>query len=328
MTTEIPNLPNDPREAAAYWFARVHSGSFTLVERERFTQWRRASPRNEQEYRALDEIWQVTSLLPEDDLRELLQAPQSAPQPWGARRRWLIGAGSVCTAAVVGGVLYGQMVQAPDYVVRYATAYGERRTQALPDGSKIEMNVATELVVRYYARRRTVEMVNGEATFEVTSTPDRPFIVDAGRVGVRVTGTVFNVRREQERVWVAVQAGSVEVSARHGWPRDRIMLTAGMLTRLQPGSPVSVDQTDVAALTAWRQGKVVFRDQPLEDVVNEMNRYLLQPLRLTDSRLKRLPVAGVFSIQEVDGFLQALQNQLPVVLTKRPDGGADLSLLR
>lgn len=330
MTTENPNLPNDPREAAAYWFARVHSGSFTVAERERFQQWRRATRNNEQEYRALDEIWQAASLLPEDDLRELLEAPESpAELRRMARRRWLIGTGSVCTAAIIGGVLiYEQAVDAPSYVMRYATAHGEQRRQALPDGSKIEMNVSTELVMRYYARRRTVELVNGEATFEVASNPDLPFIVDAGRVGVRVTGTVFNVRRELERVSVVVQAGSVEVRSGHWWRPDRVMLTAGMTTQAQPGLPLSADRTNVAALTAWRQGKVVFRDQPLEDVVREMNRYLSQPIRLTDSRLKRLHMTGVFSIQDADGFLQALQRHLPVVLMRRPDGGADLSLLR
>jgi len=328
MTTEHLNLPNDPREAAAYWFARVHSGNFTRVEREHFMQWRNACPRNEQEYRALDEIWEATRLLPEDDLRELLHAPSSADQRRTTRRRWLIGAGSVCTAAIAGGVLYGQLAQAPDYVARYATAHGEQHRHTLPDGSSIEMNVATELVVRYGARRRTVELVSGEATFVVASNPDLPFIVDTGRVDVRVTGTVFNVRREHERVSVAVQEGSVAVSTGPWWRSDKLMLTAGMLTHSRPGLPLAADRTDVAALTAWRQGKVVFRDQPLADVVREMNRYLSSPIRLTDGRLKRLRMAGVFSIQDADGFLQALQTQLPVVLIERPDGGADLSLLR
>jgi transmembrane sensor len=330
MTTENPNLPNDSREAAAYWFARVHSGNFTVAERERFKRWRRASPSNEQEYRALDEIWQATNLLPEDDLRELLDAPEPPTELRRmARRRWLIGAGSVCTAAVAGSVLiYGQMLEAPTHVTRYATAHGEQRSEALPDGSVIEMNVSTELVVRYYAKRRSVELLHGEASFEVAANPDQPFFVDAGTVDVRVTGTVFNVRREQDQVSVAVQSGSVEVTSGHWWNREKAMLTAGMTTQAQPGLPMSVAQADVVALTAWRQGKVVFKDQPLEDMVREMNRYLVRPIRLTDSRLKRLRMAGVFTIQDADGFLQALQSNLPIAVVWRPDGGADLSLLR
>jgi transmembrane sensor len=220
------------------------------------------------------------------------------------------------------------MLEAPTHVTRYATAHGEQRSEALPDGSVIEMNVSTELVVRYYAKRRSVELLHGEASFEVAANPDQPFFVDAGTVDVRVTGTVFNVRREQDQVSVAVQSGSVEVTSGHWWTREKAMLTAGMTTQAQPGLPLSVAQADVVALTAWRQGKVVFKDQPLEDMVREMNRYLVRPIRLTDSRLKRLRMAGVFTIQDADGFLQALQSNLPIAVVWRPDGGADLSLLR
>ncbi len=331
MTTESPNLPDDPREAAAYWFARVHSGSFTVAERECFRQWRQAHPGNEREYRALSEIWQATDMLPEDELRELLEAPESPVELRRmARRRWLIGAGSACAAVVVGGVLvYGHVLETPSHAMRYVTARGEQRAEVLPDGSVIEMNVSTELVVRYYARRRSVELTDGEAVFEVAANPDRPFIVDAGDVDVKVTGTVFNVRREQRHVSVAVQQGSVEVASGNWWSREKAVLTAGMASRTLPGvSPLSVERADVAALTAWRQGKVVFKDQPLEDVVREMNRYLDRPIRVADSRLKRLRMAGVFSIQDAEGFVRALQGNLPVAVLRRPDGGVDLSSMR
>lgn len=328
MTTKRPNIPNDPRDAAAYWFARVHSGNLSVAERGDFKQWRQADLRHEQEYRALDEIWQATSMLPEDDLRELLEAPESSAElRRQSRRRWLVGTSSVCTAAIVGGVIfYG--AESPTHTVRYATAHGEQRQVSLPDGSIIEMNVSTELIVRYYVRRRVVELVNGEATFNVASNQTWPFFVEVGEVGVRVTGTVFNVRREPDFVSVAVQEGSVEVTSGSWWSREKAMLTAGTATQVRPDTPLAIEQTNVTALTAWRQGKIVFRDQPLEDVVREMNRYLSHPIHLTDSRLKHMRMAGVFSIEDAEGFLNALQGNLPVAVVRRPDGGASLSLMR
>jgi len=330
MNTERPNLPNNPRDAAAYWFARVHSGSFTVAEREWFAQWRQADNRHEREYRALDEIWQATGMLPEDELRELLEAPEPlAERRRRSRRRWLAGAGAACTAAVVGGVLFhGYRTETPDPVQRLATAPGERRKASLHDGSIIDMNVSTELIVSYYATRRTVELLGGEATFSVAANSGRPFFVNAGDVDVRVTGTVFNVRREPDHVSVAVREGSVEVASGHWWNRARAVLTANMAASARPGHPLLAERADVAALTAWRQGKVVFKDQPLEEVLQEMNRYLSHPIHLADSRLKRLRMAGVFSIEDAEGFLLALQGQLPISVMRRPDGGADLSLLR
>lgn len=330
MNTENTNFPNDPRDAAAYWFARVHSGNFSVAERDDFKQWRQADIRHEQEYRALDEIWQATSMLPEDDLRELLEALEpSAELRRQSRRRWLVGAGSVCAAALAGGVVvYGYGTESPTHVLHYATAQGEQRQVALPDGSTIQMNVATGLVVRYYANRRVVELIGGEATFNVAGNHTWPFLVEMGYVDVRVTGTVFNVRRELDYVSVAVQAGSVEVTSGRWWDREKVMLTAGMATQARPDSPLAIEQTDVSMLTAWHHGKVVFREQPLEDVVREMNRYLSQPIRLTDNRLRQLRMAGVFNIQDAEGFLRALQSHLPIVVVRRPDGGANLALSR
>lgn len=330
MNTDSPEFPDDSRDAAAYWFARVHSGNFTVAEQADFQNWRQSDPRHEQEYQALDEIWEVTSLVPEDTLRALLEAPEPTKERLQyIRRRWMVGVGASCVVAVAGSVLgYSHVLDSPEHVLRYATARGERRAEILPDGSVIEMNVATQLVVRYYPHRREVELVEGEASFDVSSNRDRPFSVAAGELNVLVTGTVFSVRREQDLVSVAVQSGSVDVSSGRWWVRDKATLVAGMMANMRQNGPLHVAQVDVAAFTAWRQGKVVFRDQPLEVVVREMNRYLAHPIHITDSRLKRLSMAGVFSIEDAEGFLQALQNQMPVIIMRRPDGGANLSLAR
>ncbi len=331
MPTENTHLTDSIEEAAAYWFARVHSGNFTVAERERFAAWRNENPRHEMEYRALDQIWQATALLPEDELRELLDAPETSRAVHSpARRYWLMGAGAVCTAAVVGGVvLHGHELESATQELHYATAQGEQRHVVLPDGSVVVMNVHSEITVRYYDSRRVVELLRGEAAFEVVSNHGQPFIVEADTVRVRVTGTVFTVRRDQQRVMVAVQSGSVEVKSGRWWRSDTAMLTADMVANVATaGAPITVTQTDVSMLTAWRQGKVVFRDQPLDEVVHEMNRYLQHPIRLTDSRLKTLRMAGVFNIQDADGFLQALQTHLPVVVVQRPDGSVNLALLR
>ena len=54
MTATDPDFPTDPRDAAAHWFARVHSGNFTEAERQAFQQWRQADAGHEREYQALD----------------------------------------------------------------------------------------------------------------------------------------------------------------------------------------------------------------------------------------------------------------------------------
>lgn len=195
----------------------------------------------------------------------------------------------------------------------------------LSDGTSLEINTATRARVRLYADRREVELQTGEIMFAVTPDPQRPFLVDAGRTQVRVTGTRFDVRRDGEHTAVAVESGSVAITAGSWWQRRQVHLTAGQGVRQEPGTGFSgVETLDLRAATAWRQGKIVFADTPLSRVVSEMNRYLTQPIVLADSRLARLRVAGVFSVDDPDAFLDALPTLAPVEVLRGADGAVML----
>ena len=403
MTSESSILPDNPHDAAAYWFARVHSGDFSVAEGERFLEWRRADSQNEFEYRALESIWQSSLLIPDEELREMLEEadlasavssaevlgssfgagagsaaipiahtssdstqafdsesgshsawmPNSAETlnsgsgsptgaygsnelskasfavpPNAARRRFLWQGATLGAVAILGaGGVYIAQQDTVSHALSYTTAFGEQKTVTLPDGSEVHMNVSTELVLHYQAHRRQLTLLKGEAMFAVQSDKNRPFIVDAGQVQVEVTGTVFNVRRHaQGNVEVAVTEGSVQVSSGPWWNRQQASLTPGMLAQGSEEQAWSVQRTDVAARTAWRQGKVVFRDQTLDEVVQEMNRYLPEPIELMDEKLKRLRMAGVFNIEDAQGFLLALQEQLPVTVVTRSDGWVGVAI--
>lgn len=353
MTSESPLLPDNPHDAAAYWFARVRSGDFSVAEEKRFLEWRQADSQNEFEYQALESIWQSSLLIPDEELREMLddadlasaagsaevssaQASTASPRasfaipPNAARRRFLWQGATLGAVAVLGaGGVYIAQQDTVSHALRYTTAFGEQKTVTLPDGSEVHMNVSTELVLHYQAHRRQLILLKGEATFSVQTDKNRPFIVDAGQVQVEVTGTVFNVRRyAQGNVEVAVTEGSVQVSSGPWWNRQQASLTPGMLAQGSEEQAWSVQRTDVAARTAWRQGKVVFRDQTLDEVVQEMNRYLPEPIELMDEKLKRLRMAGVFNIEDAQGFLIALQEQLPVTVVTRSDGRVGMALGR
>ncbi|WHQ44591.1 FecR family protein [Alcaligenes faecalis] len=407
MTSESSSLPDNPHDAAAYWFARVHSGDFSVAEEKRFLEWRRADSQNEFEYRALESIWQSSLLIPDEELREMLDdadlasavssaevlgasfsagagsasaaiptahtssdstqvfASESGSHPasmrnflesmnsgsgtptgaYGsnelskasfavphnaARRRFLWQGATLGAVAILGaGGVYIAQQDTVSHALSYTTAFGEQKTVTLPDGSEVHMNVSTELVLHYQAHRRQLTLLRGEAMFAVQSDKNRPFIVDAGQVQVEVTGTVFNVRRHaQGSVEVAVTEGSVQVSSGPWWNRQQASLTPGMLAQGSEEQAWSVQRTDVAARTAWRQGKVVFRDQTLDEVVQEMNRYLPEPIELMDEKLKRLRMAGVFNIEDAQGFLLALQEQLPVTVVTRSDGRVGLVIER
>ncbi|MGE8637715.1 MAG: FecR family protein [Achromobacter sp.] len=326
MTDPIdPDTLTDPRDAAAFWFARVHSEQMSQAERRQFDAWLRADPAHELEYRRARGIWNASNQLGEDRLRALLQeAPAAArrPRPVSSRRRVMAGVALACTAAVVAGVMLPRWIAGdPGYSAQYATQPGQRQHVTLPDASVIDLNTATQMSVALYDDRRVVALAAGEATFAVTPDASRPFYVEAGGATVRVTGTRFNVRRDGDAVHVAVEAGTVEVEAGHGWNRSQVRLSAGQGTRtVEDGRLSPSEKWDVPNLLAWHAGRAVFRDVPLSDAVAEMNRYGHAPIRVSGADVAAMRVSGVFSVDNPRAFLDLLPAIAPVRVQAGPDG--------
>ncbi|AUZ18557.1 hypothetical protein AL509_28810 [Achromobacter xylosoxidans] len=86
--TSAPNLPRDPLDAAAYWFARDHGGLMTDGERRQFEAWRQADAAHERAYQQMQQVWRLTQRVPDRDLRPLLSR-RPAPPPVSPQRRRL-----------------------------------------------------------------------------------------------------------------------------------------------------------------------------------------------------------------------------------------------
>lgn len=218
---------------------------------------------------------------------------------------------------------------------QYATAVGELRTVALADGTRLTLDTATGVRVRWHLRSRRVELLQGRARFDVAHSTLRPLHVDAGAVQVRVVGTVFDVQRQASgqahgQVGVAVLQGRVQVHhPSHGaaWllgPGERLVVKAA-------GAASAVPETfDPAqpqgATLAWAQGRLVFDRTPLRDALAEVQRYRTAPLRLhDDGRLGRQTVTGVFQSARTDQLLDLLPQVVGARVQHRPDGSVDIS---
>lgn len=328
MTTNDPNLPDDPHDAAAHWFTRDHGGLMTPDERRVFDAWRQADSRHEQAYQEIVRVWGVAEATPNAVFENILRRrPQRAPV-FASRRRMLgLGAGVACCAAAA-TVLMGpeRWLHVPVFSEQYLTQRGERRTFHLPDGSVLMLNTDSVAQVRLYETERRVLLEQGEVFFTVASASDRPFVVDAGLATVTVTGTAFNVRRDaDDQISVAVESGSVEVVGGKWWNRDVRRLTAAQAVQVASTAATSeVFAINIDTMMAWRQGKVVFDAAPLETIVAEMNRYRAQPVRLRSVSLRQLRVAGVFSTDDPDAFLDVLPSLAPVTVRRLPNGRSEI----
>ena len=323
MSSESSFYPSDatsPAEAAAQWSARLHSGRFTPADEQALDDWLQADPENEREFMAVEQLSSLASTL-DKDLVNSLYGGAVPVRPDLRRRKLIRNAGAL--VAVAGSAGLASLVLSPQavYAASLQTRVGERRWIPLPDGSSLELNTGTQAELRFYEDSRHLDLIQGEVMFSVASSPQRPFIVKAGTTQVRVTGTSFTVRRDAEQVKVLVESGSVEVSSGRWWNRQTRYLAAGSGATISPEEGLSIQtDVDVAAATAWRQGRLIVRDMSLSEVVAEINRYREQPIRIAEAKLGQQRVTASFLLDEQSAVLQALQQILPLQARTQDDG--------
>lgn len=304
------------RDEAAYWFARRNEPDTSSEELARFAAWLDADEQHRREYDVLDELWSAADLIPAARLRHL----SAEPRPTSRRRFVPFAAAATVVGAALG--MTWLLLPATDYRATLQTALGERQDITLPDGSVVQLNSRTRLVIHYQADRRSVELQSGEALFSVSRDPARPFVVDAGPGQITVTGTRFDVLHEGGDVRVAVESGTVQVAGNAA--ARTVQLTAGTGTRIDArGQVAEPSAVNLNAIVAWRDGKLVFDDAPLSDVAAEVSRYRDKALRV-DPSLAHLRFSSVFRSDNTDALLSALPRLLPVQVRSLPDGSSEI----
>lgn len=175
---------------AAYWFSRRRSGHFSAACRAELEDWLRADPRHREALEGMERLWREFDGLPRPALDDI-------PEPVPAWRlsRALAAAFFVFCALLVATLFWRDQSLGPN--LAYGTAPGEQREVVLADGSKLFLDVDTQVQVRYAERTRDVLLKKGEVFFVVSHDPARPFRVGSGdsRVTVPVPSSASGATR-------------------------------------------------------------------------------------------------------------------------------------
>lgn len=300
----IPPAPDVLHTQAIDWLLRIRSENCTETERHAFNIWLEESPSHRQAYETAQAQWEWM----EPFKTMAFPARDAALRYRGKPPRRLFkysAAAALLLAFSLTAFMPNGWVGIPH---TYIAEKGGRQTITLADGSSVELNTESEVRVHFNRWHRNVEMIKGEAFFTVTHDSERPFEVRTGSGRIRDIGTAFEVYIKPEHVIVAVQEGIVEVQA-----SEKRKLTAGQQLAFNGSGKFQVLQgQDVAGLTAWRQGNLVFRDRRLDDVLTEVGRYHHTRIRLQNEALGKLRVSGTFHTAELDDTLSAITAILPV----------------
>jgi len=232
--------------------------------------------------------------------------PVAEPQRRPLVRVWRPAAIAASLALAVG---LGSLALTGGFMHKaYATEVGGHATVPLADGTKIELNTDTKLRADLEKKQRTVWLDRGEAYFEVAHDASRPFVVYAGERKVTVLGTKFSVRRDGDRVIVAVADGRVrveEVKAK----KPPTVVTRGDTVIAEPAAtlvtPKSIERVD--SELAWRRGLLEFDKATLGDAAEEVNRYNHKKLVVEDPQAAAIRITGSFEAENIDAFARLLR---------------------
>lgn len=326
MTRPQTDIDAEIAEAAIHWLVRLQGEAVTERDWLDFDAWLTALPVHAQAYDAVLAFDYRLEL----DARRAEDAPLDAPPLASAkviplrpaRRVWLWSAGAAIAAAfVAGAILLPSSGLMGVHETTYSTGVGERRTIALEDGSRIEMNAASRLTVRFERNARRVHLGDAQAFFDVAKDSSRPFLISAGDTQVRVVGTQFDVRHRDGQVAVNVQRGLVEV--RPNLPSDaapfRLRPGQGLSHRKGRTADARVSTVAVEEVAGWRQGRLIYRDQPLSQIAGDMNRLFPRPVKLGDAQAANMRLSGVLIVDGQDAMVDRLSHLLPVRTTTTKD---------
>ncbi|WP_157219181.1 FecR family protein [Flavisphingomonas formosensis] len=319
---------NRARREAAEWLTRLDARSVASETLDDFYRWRR-EPVNATAYAEVEAMWLACEALGEDRdvalaVREALTRPSWQRRLFGGwdrmLRRPIVALASLLLLVGIGTATWLAWPRGTEY----ATAVGEQRLVPLEDGSRVRLDTATRLTVRFSSRERRIDLLAGQAYFEVAHDPARPFNVQVGDARVTAVGTQFDVRASDREATVILVEGRVALSDRRD-PAERRQMLAGQQAASSPDGWNRPSPADVAALTSWTTGRLVFRDLPLDQAIAEVNRYARHPIRLGPGVPTAQKVSGSFATGGTAAFLTAVTALYGLKAEPQPDGSMRLT---
>ena len=208
----------------------------------------------------------------------------------------------------------------PDMLLRvqadHMTSTAEVRSLNLEDGTAVSLAPDSAIAVAFDSGKRKVELLRGEAFFEVASDPGRAFRVTADQMNVTVLGTAFNVRLADRSASVAVREGLVGLRPGGGLapgtsdPGERLELIAGDWAVLDENAEVRRRRLPPDEIGAWREGRLVARERAMSDVLDDLRRYHTGLILLTDPALGAQKVTGIYNLDDPVAAVRVLVSPL------------------
>ena len=328
--------PEHIENEASDWLVRLDGGNVSAADRKELKAWLAQDPAHAVALKSYATLWSdMDSLL--NDLPDTADSP--TPSAWHsmfAAQPAMRAMAAGVTICAIGIVAWMNVQSTGPETAFYATNVGVQQVVELDDGSLAHINTNSIIETEFSDSQRKVRLLRGEVKFDVVHDMDRPFTVYAGDRVVEAVGTAFVVQMtSQDNIVVTVTDGRVKLTNRNGGTAsagsasEPVFVSKGEVAvvddrRAMP-DPVAVQVDELDRRLSWLDGQLVFREQTLDQVVDEVSRYTPVKIVIDDAELRDLRFGGRFNIGDTDAVLDAIEIKLLVRVRRADDQTIHLS---
>lgn len=293
------------------WLMRLEAHPEDVALMQQHLDWLAASPQHQSAWTHACNTWRLLQALPPMDTVE--PEPQTPlvtanvavfpVSPWAHYARRLAGVAIAACLILVTLPSLSLFLQAD-----YATGIGESRQISLADGSQLYLGADSAIAEDYSDKERRIQLLKGEAFFDVVPDHTRPFVVNTGKLKVTVLGTRFNVVMGKLSESVSVASGKVAVQNQQVGQADTFaqhLLAGDQLTIANNGTFV-LSELAVEDVGSWRDKRLYVQDAAIADVAATLQRYHSSRIVILGSDMETQRVTGAYDLAAPDQALESL----------------------
>jgi ferric-dicitrate binding protein FerR (iron transport regulator) len=308
------------------------SGEATEEEISQLEEWIKSSIQNHEYYLQVKNVWEVygkpfnpSDISTKEALERVLELTDIEDQKPGFWFYLQRVAAILFIPLMLGSFLWGKFshtskADASDHEIynEVFAAYGTRSTLLLADGSKVWLNSGSSLSypIKFKDQKRIVKL-KGEAYFEVHSDISRPFIVQAQSINVIATGTKFNVQAfsGSNETQISLIRGKVSVNKQNGENNT------STIAELKPNQHLvyntisgkkELKDEDVYRYVAWKDGKLIFRGEPLSEIIKKISQLYNVEIEMHGKSLHDFKYRATFQDESLEEILKLLKISSPI----------------
>ncbi|MGE4587109.1 MAG: FecR family protein [Mangrovibacterium sp.] len=312
--------------------ATYFSGKINGAEKQAVEAWRDASDENRIIFKNAEKVWQSLNLLQEMRQYNTDQALLKVNKKTEKTRRGFIffwqrvAAILLLPLLILGGIYFYRNNLTPDDAIVWqtiTTPSGVKSQVQLPDGTMVWLNSGSSLHYpsSFTNKERNVKL-SGEAFFEVVKDEQHPFHVNLGKISIEVLGTTFNVinYENEDQTEIILTSGKVRLLGQQKHTKQLIteMQSGQKAVYLKAGNKLSMQKVDTDKYTSWIDGRLIFRDDAMDEVIRRLNRWFNVEIEMADPGIVQYVYTATFQDETIEQILALLRRTAPIEYTIIP----------